>query len=1047
MAYSRDGVPFGLETEDRSFFGAPINTGVPVLDQDIQLMHRINADRVFKLYEGMFTAGWMNISQPDSQVDFTSRGVDTLELPSGTFVFNGIPIAFDGAFTEFNRVDLLSTTDSVTPHTDDLIFLEFWMEEVRENDTIYMLGNTDWWSTNHTNDIVDPQIGDPAATRIQLRYRTRIVADASAMDDATILAQGKKATPDPAASFTYDAENHIWFYTDVAVGTFDDVDKTIYATPICLVERTLGDDDVANGTITDLREVLRHKVTAFVPSSESGICAYEFDAQIYTPQADTVLPTTTAEISWCLGNAHHIDMQNATGDVTLTLSNPKPGAAYVIKITQGAGLYQIDWPGNINWLVGATFELTDVDDDVDLVTLYYDGTTYHAQGIGKFGGSAPCLPLPVIVTTTTIEIDFKQCHSWIVDLTNAPALPDVVLNNPAPGAAYSVEFIQGPTTPVEVTWPVSVRWLNGSPHQLTNQPDGKDLIALFYDGTEFLAQGIGTESGECQTAAVPTTTDLTLDLALCESAVVDLGSAPGNIDLILANPEIGGIYTILTIQGNPAREIIWPGIVDWFAGTPFELSTVEDDIDMIILYYDGVNFRAGGVGAVSFKALTDSPNSYTGQARRLVQVNPTESGVEFTDTISITGAQNKIRFNYPNQAAFPSPIVYEGMIAHSEADAAIYFADSGVWKKLGVASGSPLATTDLNDVSGTLPTTGQVFRFNGSVWIPYTLSLDDLSDVDVGTDDGDFLRYNSGTSKWEDAKATVSDMTDVDTSGVAPNDTLYWNGSSWIPTDVSSLLPTASIDDFSDVDISGVSPGDHLEWNGSTWVPVAPPGGGVLTIEDEGIPIAGGPHTTLDFVGTGVTVTNGGGGTATITIAGGAAPVDSVSGSGGGINVTPTTGAVVVQNTGVHSVTAGTNVTLGGTANDPIINVSGTLPSWSASLPSFGPPLPSGPPVPVLSLPTTTIAGVPVLVQGKLDIGNIFSPDIITLDLKRGTTIIDTQTFRLSNPTSAVVRTVMVTFDIDPTPGANQTYSLEVTTTGVANTADNIKLIAMQLST
>lgn len=43
-----------------------------------------------------------------------------------------------------------------------------------------------------------------------------------------------------------------------------------------------------------------------------------------------------------------------------------------------------------------------------------------------------------------------------------------------------------------------------------------------------------------------------------------------------------------------------------------------------------------------------------------------------------------------------------------------------------------------------------------------------------------------------------------------------------------------------------------------------------VSLEDEGTPVTGTPHTTLDFVGAGVTVTNAGSGEATITIPGGA---------------------------------------------------------------------------------------------------------------------------------------------------------------------------------
>jgi hypothetical protein len=50
-------------------------------------------------------------------------------------------------------------------------------------------------------------------------------------------------------------------------------------------------------------------------------------------------------------------------------------------------------------------------------------------------------------------------------------------------------------------------------------------------------------------------------------------------------------------------------------------------------------------------------------------------------------------------------------------------------------------------------------------------------------------------------------------------------------------------------------------------------GGGGVTIEEESVPLAGNPKTTLNFLGAGVTAADGGGGIATITIPGAAAPV------------------------------------------------------------------------------------------------------------------------------------------------------------------------------
>jgi hypothetical protein len=58
-------------------------------------------------------------------------------------------------------------------------------------------------------------------------------------------------------------------------------------------------------------------------------------------------------------------------------------------------------------------------------------------------------------------------------------------------------------------------------------------------------------------------------------------------------------------------------------------------------------------------------------------------------------------------------------------------------------------------------------------------------------------------------------------------------------------------------------------------------GSGTMAIEDEGTPVTGGPHDTMNFVGSGVTAADAGGGEVTITIAAGSAPIDTVFGRTG----------------------------------------------------------------------------------------------------------------------------------------------------------------------
>lgn len=127
------------------------------------------------------------------------------------------------------------------------------------------------------------------------------------------------------------------------------------------------------------------------------------------------------------------------------------------------------------------------------------------------------------------------------------------------------------------------------------------------------------------------------------------------------------------------------------------------------------------------------------------------------------------------------------------------------------------------------------------------------------------------------------------------------------------------------------------------------------------------------IAGTNVTVSPAGGTGAVTVNAALSSAVSSVTGSGAGINVSPTTGAVVVSNTGVTSLVAGTNITLSGATGAVTVNASsggagsatgtdtltgatppvsvthtithglGVIPAFiSAEVPEFNAPVPSG---------------------------------------------------------------------------------------------------------
>lgn len=75
--------------------------------------------------------------------------------------------------------------------------------------------------------------------------------------------------------------------------------------------------------------------------------------------------------------------------------------------------------------------------------------------------------------------------------------------------------------------------------------------------------------------------------------------------------------------------------------------------------------------------------------------------------------------------------------------------------------------------------------------------IDDLTDVDTSTvapTDGQLLIYDNAASKWKPGDVSVDDLSDVDTSTVAPTDgqALLWNNtaSQWEPNTVGGINST-----------------------------------------------------------------------------------------------------------------------------------------------------------------------------------------------------------------------------------------------------------------
>jgi hypothetical protein len=119
---------------------------------------------------------------------------------------------------------------------------------------------------------------------------------------------------------------------------------------------------------------------------------YSYNADLYSKHANTsdlttYLPTGTTEtIDWSLGETQEIDLNSATGNVTLTFSNPIEGQEYYLKIIQGSTSRNVTFPSTVLEAGGTapkTLTVTATNDAIDTVKMVYDGSNYLITAINQ----------------------------------------------------------------------------------------------------------------------------------------------------------------------------------------------------------------------------------------------------------------------------------------------------------------------------------------------------------------------------------------------------------------------------------------------------------------------------------------------------------------------------------------------------------------------------------------------------------------------------------------------------------------------------------------
>jgi len=129
-----------------------------------------------------------------------------------------------------------------------------------------------------------------------------------------------------------------------------------------------------------------------------------------THQTPTV-STNAVTINCTLGNSVLIDLDPATADVTVTLSNPPASGTYgelSIAVVMGTPAHGITWPGTVVWMGGGAPTLTTTNDVVDLIHLFtVDGGTiwFGTYSLAAAGASGTLSGLTDVTLTTPADAD------------------------------------------------------------------------------------------------------------------------------------------------------------------------------------------------------------------------------------------------------------------------------------------------------------------------------------------------------------------------------------------------------------------------------------------------------------------------------------------------------------------------------------------------------------------------------------------------------------------------------------------------------------------
>jgi len=88
-------------------------------------------------------------------------------------------------------------------------------------------------------------------------------------------------------------------------------------------------------------------------------------------------------IDWGMGQKQKLTL---TAACAISYTDPPGVGNFILKLVQGgAGGYTVTWPGTVKWPSSVIPVISPALGNEDLISVYFDGSTYYQQASQKFG--------------------------------------------------------------------------------------------------------------------------------------------------------------------------------------------------------------------------------------------------------------------------------------------------------------------------------------------------------------------------------------------------------------------------------------------------------------------------------------------------------------------------------------------------------------------------------------------------------------------------------------------------------------------------------------